>query len=417
MAKDQKAGKDGGRRGPAEPPVWFKIERRNNRTVGYLSADGAFWIPVTRSHQFTMQNEIVAGVFICSNNAAESPLAATFDGKVTDVNNTLLKPEEAAPLQPEPVVARGDNNAVILTWDRVNHLGKEADGYIVYKAPIGVVTPESTFTKLAELPGDQTSFRDDTIKNGEQAQYRVTTIVRAGDRTLESQTYPGSEGVLAYVTGAPNPPISIAGRDFFTTVLDGGGTMTDGDAGVPVTSNPGSAAIENGVVTLRASGWGLGSRIDGGNQLMTPVTGDFTFTARVLGPPTDEAGEAIESAKFGIAVRESPLANSRYASMLITPSFGIRSPHRRLFTDGWTEDLSLNEDTPTEPTYFRIQRRGDTITMFTSTDGTTFTEYGDPTTTVLPGLVPNVYVGLIGSSGDNDVVAQTRFDNIQLITP
>jgi regulation of enolase protein 1 (concanavalin A-like superfamily) len=413
MAKDQKAGNDGGKRGPAKPPVWFKIERRGDRLVGFLSEDGAFWTPVTRSHQFSMKNQIVAGILAESNDGAAALLTGTFDGKVTEVSNTLLKPEESTPLQPDPVIALGGNNAVLLMWDRVNHLGKDADGYVVYKAKVG----DMNFTKVAELPGDKTTFMDDTIKNGEQAQYRVTTIVKVGpaaDKVLESRIYPGSEGLLLYVTGAANPPVPIGGRDFFANVLDGGGSVN----GVAVTDKPGSASVDaSGVVTLRASGAGLNDRIDGGEQLVTPVTGDFTFTARVLGAPTVDGGDANESAKFGIAVRESTQANSRYAGMVITPGHGIRSPHRRLFDDGWTEDLGPNEDTPAFPISFRIQRRGDEIKMFTSADGKTFAEYGDPATTTLPGLVSNAYVGFIGSSNDTDQVAQAKFDQITLTTP
>jgi hypothetical protein len=54
--------------------------------------------------------------------------------------------------------------------------------------------------------------------------------------------------------------------------------------------------------------------------------------------------------------------------------------------------------------------------MFTSIDGKTFKEYGDPVVTVLPGLVSRVYVGLVGSSGDNEKVAQAQFDEITLTT-
>src|SRR5262249_31678873 len=156
----------------------------------------------------------------------------------------------------------------------------------------GPVTATTTFTKIAELPGDKTSYLDDTLKNGEQAQYRITTIVKVGpaaDKILESRTYPGSEGILLYVMGAAGPPVPIGGRDFFANVLDGGGSVN----GVPITDKTGSASVDaSGVVTLRASGAGLNDRIDGGEQLVTPVTGNFTFTARVLGVPAADSGAA-----------------------------------------------------------------------------------------------------------------------------
>jgi hypothetical protein len=292
----------------------------------------------------------------------------------------------------------------------VKHLGKEADGYIVYKEADG----ETDFTKIAELPADKTSYTDDKIKNGEKAFYRVTTVVKVGaqgEKVLESSGFREDDS-LVVVSGAPNPPLKIGDRQYNANILDGGPPH-------PYTATPGEASIDSsGVVTLKASGWDIEQRSDGGEQLLTPVRGDFTFTARLLGiPKLTDGTDADENSKFGIAVRESTLAESRYAGMLVTPQHGIRAPHRRTFTSGFSENLGPNENTPQFPLYLRIQRRGDEVRMLTSADGSTFKEYGSPATTVLPGLTANVYVGLIGSSANNDQVAQARFDKIELVTP
>jgi hypothetical protein len=103
--------------------------------------------------------------------------------------------------------------------------------------------------------------------------------------------------------------------------------------------------------------------------------------------------------------------------MLITPQHGIRSPHYRMTTTGWTEDAGPNENTPAFPIYFRIQRQGDTLKFFTSADGTTFKPYGSPDTLTMPDLSADVYAGFVGSSHDNTAVAQAKFDKIQLTTP
>src|SRR5260370_21307367 len=108
-------------------------------------------------------------------------------------------------------------------------------------------------------------------------------------------------------TGAPSPPIKIGSTDFFANVLDGGGQVAHTDP-------PGSASIDaNGVVTLKASGLDIQSTADGGEELTTPVHGDFTFTARVLGiPKLVDGSDASEYSKFGIAVRHSTLSESAY---------------------------------------------------------------------------------------------------------
>src|SRR5262249_28221724 len=146
----------------------------------------------------------------------------TFDGKVTDASPTLLKPEQATPLQPNPVIAMGGNNSVLLMWDRVDHLGHPADGYVVYREKAG----EDTFTKIATLTADKTSYLDDQIKNGEEPRYRVPTAVNGGGKTIEPQASPpdsATGGPPVEVTGAPNPPIKIGDRDYFANVMDGGG--------------------------------------------------------------------------------------------------------------------------------------------------------------------------------------------------
>ncbi len=409
MTEDQKSSKASWRLFPDTFPVWLKVERRGDHFTPYASEDGAFWIPVTRAQPITMKDEIIAGLFVMSHED-DTLRTATYDGKATDVSNRLLKPEEAAPLQPDPVLAMGGDNSVLLVWDPVNHLGKEADGYIVYKEADG----ETDFTKIAELPADKTSYTDDKIKNGEKAFYRVTTVVKVGpqgDQVLESRDFRDGDS-LYVVSGAPNPPIMIGDRQYNANILDGGPPS-------PYTATPGEASIDSsGVVTLKASGWDIEERSDGGEQLLTPVRGDFTFTARLLGiPKLTDGTDADENSKFGIAVRESTLAESRYAGMLVTPQHGIRAPHRRTFTSGFSENLGPNENTPQFPLYLRIQRRGDEVRMLTSADGSTFKEYGSPATTVLPGLTANVYAGLIGSSHNNDQVAQARFDKIELVTP
>jgi regulation of enolase protein 1 (concanavalin A-like superfamily) len=412
MGKDRKMCPDGNANlfPASQLPIWLKIERHGDYFTPYASTDGAAWVPVGRAQRIKMNSSISAGVFVCAGSDGTLQ-SATFDGNATDVSSKLLKPEEAAPLQPNPLIVLGGDNQVLLMWDRVNHLGKEADGYIIYK---GKVNDDNSFVKIAELPGDKTSYIDTTIKNGEIARYRVTTIVKVGpaaDKILESR---GLTNRLYEVSGAPNPPVTIAGRQFFANVMDCGGNHE-------LTDKPGSASIDgSGVITLTASGWDIQEEADGGEQLMTPVSGDFTFTVRVLGVPTQTDGsDADEWAKFGIAVRETTMAESRYLAMLITPQHGIRSPHRRVFNAGRTSDTGPNQDLPTFPIFFRLQRRGEQISVFTSADGKTFQPYGDPeTVAAYPDLLPNVYVGFVGTAGGVQMpITQAKFDQVTLTSP
>ena len=81
---------------PRQFPTWLKLERRGNLVTAYASTDGALWIPVSRQEPLPLKDQIVAGCFVCSHDDANL-LKATFDGKISDVSSTLLKPEQAYP--------------------------------------------------------------------------------------------------------------------------------------------------------------------------------------------------------------------------------------------------------------------------------------------------------------------------------
>ena len=213
------------------------------------------------------------------------------------------------------------------------------------------------------LAGDKTGYVDTALANGEIARYRVTTVVNEGGKAVESQTLTNQ---LYTVSGAPNPPVQIGQQVYLANVLDCGGDHE-------LTDKPGSASVDaKGVVTLTFGGWDIQEEADGGEELLTPVSGDFTFTAHVLGVPTHPDGsDADEWAKAGIVVRETPMAESSYVAMLMTPQHGLRSAHRRTFNAGQTYDNGA-PDSITAPTYVRLQRRGAIISVFSSDDGKTF---------------------------------------------
>jgi hypothetical protein len=105
--------------------------------------------------------------------------------------------------------------------------------------------------------------------------------------------------------------------------------------------------------------------------------------------------------------------------MFMTPQHGLRSEHRRMFNTGQTWDNGApNGQTPDLPFYFRIQRRGTVLSVFTSTDGTTFTPNGDVETVDFADLPATVYVGFAGTAGGVQLpITQEKFDQITLTTP
>jgi hypothetical protein len=411
MSKDNKLCVNGGADiAPLEFPTWLKIERRGDRAQALVSKDGNFWYPASRPAKIQFaKDEIVAGAFVCSHDDS-ALLTGTFDLASTDVSNTLLKPEQVSPSQPDPVVATAGDNSVLLTWDPVDHLGHPADGYTVYKAVNTSGSYEDLkFEKIADLAADKTSYVDDKAKTGEVDVYQVRTVVKIGDKTLESATISGR---MLYVTAAPRPAIQIGNAAFNHIHLDG---LGEGD----ISNSPGTSALDNGTLTLTASGRDFWERGDGGAGVFSKVSGNFTITAKLLGVPEAEGGgDAPDWAKTGLMIRESTEGESRMVGIYGTGgSHGLQAI-RRAFTSGRGEDLGSTGDAQVYPVWLRLQRDGDKVNIFTSTDGTTFTPYESNASTTIPGLAKDLYVGVALTAHDNTVVAQAKFSDIKLdVTP
>jgi hypothetical protein len=96
-------------------------------------------------------------------------------------------------------------------------------------------------------------------------------------------------------------------------------------------------------------------------------------------------------AKAGIIIKASTKQGSPYAAMMLTGSYGVR------MQDNFTQDIaglpgSVSKESPR---WLRLNRSGDTITGYESTNGTQWTMIG---TTQLAGLPTTVPVGLFVTS-------------------
>ncbi|MEY9926268.1 ABC-type transport system involved in multi-copper enzyme maturation permease subunit [Catenulispora sp. GP43] len=144
------------------------------------------------------------------------------------------------------------------------------------------------------------------------------------------------------------------------------------------------------------------------------LTGDGTVTARLTGfdgkyspdgggpadPGNPTAGliDGLQPwSKAGILIKDGTTAGSAYAAVLASGSHGIRMQY------DYTHDTAgpAVSVTAAEPRWLRLTRAGDTLTGFSSTDGTTWTQIG---TAHLANLPKSVQVGVFTASPDFAVV-------------
>ncbi|MFI0349975.1 ABC transporter permease subunit [Actinomadura sp. 9N407] len=162
-----------------------------------------------------------------------------------------------------------------------------------------------------------------------------------------------------------------------------------------------------------------------------PVTDSFYFVHRPLAGngsitvsvsalessipkgPGDLRPGAVPWAKAGLVIKESTRQGSPYAAIMVTGGHGVR------MQDGYVNDTAglPGPASAESPRRLRLDRSGDTITGYASTDGTTWSEVG---TTQVSGLGSTAQAGLfvasppaVGGGGTAGSVSTATFGDLR----
>jgi len=167
-------------------------------------------------------------------------------------------------------------------------------------------------------------------------------------------------------------------------------------------SATGSYSVNGTTFTVRGSGADIWNRADEFYYAYRTLAGDGEITAQVASISNTDAWT-----KAGVMMRESLAANSRYATMLVTPGKGAAFQYR-LSTGGSAAPNGDGDLTVKAPFWVRVKRQGASVSGYTSPDGANWTLRK---TVTLTSLASTVYVGLAVSSGIDGTVATAVFNN------
>ena len=342
-------------------PYWVKIVRTGNTLSGYSSSNGTTWTLVG-SDTVTMAAAVYVGLPLTSHDNGILG-TATFDNvSVAQANN------------PPTVSITSPVNGAVFTAPAsitINATASDSDGTV----------SKVDFYQNGNLLGtDTTSPYSFSWTNVAAGSYTLTAV--ATDNL-------GKTGTSA--------PVNI-------TVNTAGGSLPppwlDQDIGSPGLA--GSAGYSSGTFTVIGSGNDIESSSDQFHYVYQPVTGDATVIARVATIQNTNAW-----AKGGVMIRETLVANSKHAMMVITPGNGL-SFQRRLTTGGLTTHTA--GALVAAPYWVKIVRTGNTLSGYSSSNGTTWTLVGSDTVT----MAAAVYVGLPLTSHDNGILGTATFDNVSV---
>jgi regulation of enolase protein 1 (concanavalin A-like superfamily) len=165
--------------------------------------------------------------------------------------------------------------------------------------------------------------------------------------------------------------------------LSGGWTATN--IGSPALA--GSVTFNGSVFNVSAAGADIQGTSDQFVFTYRTLAGDGDIVARISSLTNTHAW-----AKAGVMMRASLAANSAYAAALVSPTSGSLMQYR-MTTGANTGDGGRTASTRA-PVWLKVQRRGNTVTSFRSTNGTTWTQM----TSMTLSLPQTVYVGVAATS-------------------
>ncbi len=381
--------------GMRELPIWVRLQRVGNVITSYNSPDGKIWSAQTVPQKLgdaPLPETMLVGLAVSGMSGSVS---TTVYDSVSASNDVLLP----GPSNVDATPSRNDNE-VLVTFTGVPN----ATSYTIYRQAVG----DSQYTKAGSTT-NLTWFIDNGpdgkgLPAGTNYRYIVTATMPQNVETAGS--YPARVSV-----GPISSPIGPFNSYDIGTTFQGNTTLDD-----------------KGVLTIQASGNGIGYEGDGLRFVGTQVRGDITMTAQILQKPASANKDGMVAA--GLMVRESLDPAARNGFIAATTADNPDDQHavvelqwRKHFSN--TADDSLGNtpadgDPPPYPFWLRITRRGifdggdsDTtkIEGFFSKDGTNFTKIGgDDGGVTLDRLNPLAYVGFAVTSHQDAELATAKFD-------
>ena len=206
-----------------------------------------------------------------------------------------------------------------------------------------------------------------------------------------------SKIIRAYATKSGMADSSLV-QATYTLTLPPPSPWLHGDIGS--VNATGNAVYSNTYFNNSGAGADIEGTADAFHYIYQPVSGDVIITARV-----ESLDNTNPWAKAGVMIRSTTDADAVNIMTAITPSLAILQKR--------TANGALTSSTVAGySTWLRLQKVGDNISSFKSTNGVTWTQIDTTATLTLPSTF---YVGLATTSHNNDTLATARYSNVSVI--
>jgi RHS repeat-associated protein len=165
-------------------------------------------------------------------------------------------------------------------------------------------------------------------------------------------------------------------------------------------SNQGSVSYANGTFTVTSSSSDMWGTYDEEQLVTQTLEGDGQIVARVTGQTNSN-----DWAKAGVIIKNKLADNASYQSLSVTPGNGVQYEYN--YNTG-----SAGPAYTFPNIWLKLVRAGTVITVYTSTDGSTWTQTGTHSASFLK----TVQIGLFVVSDDSTIPSTATFDHVS-VTP
>ena len=293
-------------------------------------------------------------------------------------------PVLAIPPVPQDLVAIAGMDHVDLKWSPSG--AYSAHGYEVLRA----TSLTGPYTSIHSTNRWTTpAYTDTEVTNGTTYYYKVSALNNTGTSA------PSAAVSATPAAGRPLPPGWLAAN------IGDSATTTD-DSYAPVA---------NSTFTLPATGSGIGGESDTCHYVYQKVSGDFTFTARLI----NRKGDIY---KTGLMMREGPEANAKMLVVTLGEAGGRQARFGTRATTGGRTLTQAGNDYTWLPMWFRLQRVGDEFTAVQSPDGITWFQVGKSTVALRKPYLAGLVVAAAAGGKAKEGPANVSFDNVTMtVTP
>jgi hypothetical protein len=267
---------------------------------------------------------------------------------------------------PTGLTAKPGNGKVTLSWNAFS-------GAISYNVKRSTISGGPYTTIKAGLTA--ASYTDTAVTNGTPYYYVVSAVTVGGESPDSAQVY------AIPTAGLPNPWKT---RDIGSVAATGGASYSSGTR----------------TFTVVGSGADIGGTADEFRFVYQSGDGNCTIVARVTSVQNTDRG-----AKAGVMIRETLNANSKHASVFVTPDNGVAFQYR---TSSGGNSLSINATGLAAPYWVKMVRSGNTFTAYHSLNGNSWTLMGSVTVS----MGSSVYIGLGVTSHNDGEFCSATFDNV-----